>query len=90
VVQLLAPLGCLPIVRQEYKTGNECYELLNDLAKQHNEKIGPMLNEFAKKLVLAPMVFSLPSSISTTPFFVGLRQEEVLTTVRKKTNCSIN
>jgi phospholipase/lecithinase/hemolysin len=48
VVQLLAPLGCLPIVRQEYKTGNECYELLNDLAKQHNGKIGPMLNEFAK------------------------------------------
>nr|AHD26984.1 ESM1 [Pachycladon enysii]AHD26985.1 ESM1 [Pachycladon enysii]AHD26986.1 ESM1 [Pachycladon enysii] len=48
VVQTLAPLGCLPIVRQEYKTGNECYEPLNDLARQHNEKIGPMLNEFAK------------------------------------------
>ncbi|CAL9220794.1 unnamed protein product [Arabidopsis halleri] len=48
VVQLLAPLGCLPIVRQEYKTGNDCYEPLNDLAKQHNEKIGPMLNAFAK------------------------------------------
>ncbi|XP_019095378.1 PREDICTED: GDSL esterase/lipase ESM1-like isoform X1 [Camelina sativa] len=47
VVQLLAPLGCLPIVRQDYKTGNDCYELLNDLAKQHNEKIGPMLNDFA-------------------------------------------
>ncbi|ESQ48563.1 hypothetical protein EUTSA_v10020877mg [Eutrema salsugineum] len=49
VVPLLAPLGCLPISRQEYKTGNECYEPLNDLAKLHNEKIGPMLNEFAKK-----------------------------------------
>ncbi|VVA97594.1 unnamed protein product [Arabis nemorensis] len=47
VVQLLPPLGCLPIVRQDYKTGNECYEPLNDLAKQHNAKIGPMLNEFA-------------------------------------------
>lgn len=48
-VPTLAPLGCLPIVRQEYKTGNDCYEPLNNLAKQHNEKIGPMLNEFAKK-----------------------------------------
>ncbi|KAG2305657.1 hypothetical protein Bca4012_085186 [Brassica carinata] len=48
-VTLLAPLGCLPIVRQEYKTGNDCYEPLNDLARQHNEKIGPMLNEFARK-----------------------------------------
>ena len=48
-VPLLAPLGCLPIVRQEYKTGNDCYEPLNDLAKQHNEKIGPILNEYAKK-----------------------------------------
>ncbi|ESQ48562.1 hypothetical protein EUTSA_v10020898mg [Eutrema salsugineum] len=49
MVQMLAPLGCLPISRQEYKTGNECYEPLNNLAKQHNEKIGPILNEFAKK-----------------------------------------
>ncbi|KAJ0264034.1 hypothetical protein HA466_0024570 [Hirschfeldia incana] len=48
-VPMLAPLGCLPIVRQEYKTGNDCYEPLNDLAKQHNEKIGPLLNEYAKK-----------------------------------------
>ncbi|ESQ48564.1 hypothetical protein EUTSA_v10020881mg [Eutrema salsugineum] len=48
VVPLLAPLGCLPIARQEYKTGNECYEPLNDLAKLHNKEIGPMLNEFAK------------------------------------------
>lgn len=42
--QLLAPSGCLPIPRQEYKTGNECYEPHNDLAKQHNEKIGLILN----------------------------------------------
>ncbi|KAL0719486.1 hypothetical protein Bca4012_068810 [Brassica carinata] len=49
MIQLLAPLGCLPIIRQEYNTGNDCYEPLNDLAKQHNEKIGLMLNEFAKK-----------------------------------------
>lgn len=51
LVTMLAPLGCLPIVRQDYKTGIDfCYEPLNDLAKQHNEKIGPMLNEFALKL----------------------------------------
>lgn len=48
-IQLLAPLGCLPISRQEYKTGNECYEPLNDLAKQHNDKIGPILNDLAKE-----------------------------------------
>ncbi|XP_010476981.1 PREDICTED: GDSL esterase/lipase ESM1-like isoform X2 [Camelina sativa] len=48
-IQLLAPLGCLPISRQEYKTGSECHEPLNNLAKQHNEKIGPMLNDLAKK-----------------------------------------
>ncbi|CAH8255599.1 unnamed protein product [Arabidopsis lyrata] len=48
VVQLLAPLGCLPIARQEFKTGNDCYEKLNDLAKQHNAKIGTMLNEMAE------------------------------------------
>ncbi|CAH8381322.1 unnamed protein product [Eruca vesicaria subsp. sativa] len=48
-IQLLAPLGCLPISRQEYKTGNECYEPLNDLAKQHNEKIGLIMNDLAKK-----------------------------------------
>ncbi|KAJ0250496.1 hypothetical protein HA466_0138200 [Hirschfeldia incana] len=49
VIQTLAPLGCLPIVRQEYNTGMEkCHEPLNDLARQHNEKIGPMLNEMAK------------------------------------------
>ncbi|CAH8391857.1 unnamed protein product [Eruca vesicaria subsp. sativa] len=48
MVQLLAPLGCLPIIRQEHGTGNDCYQQLNDLAKQHNDKIGPMLNQFAK------------------------------------------
>lgn len=49
LIQTLAPLGCLPIVRQEYNTGmGQCYEKLNDLAKQHNEKIGPMLNEMAR------------------------------------------
>ncbi|EOA12226.1 hypothetical protein CARUB_v10012743mg, partial [Capsella rubella] len=50
-VQLLAPLGCLPVVRQDYNTGNNsCYEPLNDLAKQHNANIGPMQNDFAKIL----------------------------------------
>ncbi|CAA7018488.1 unnamed protein product [Microthlaspi erraticum] len=48
VIQTLAPIGCFPIVRQDYKTGvDNCYEPLNDLAKQHNEKIGPMLNDMA-------------------------------------------
>ncbi|KFK23985.1 hypothetical protein AALP_AAs73856U000200 [Arabis alpina] len=47
MVQMLPPLGCLPIVKQDYKTGGECYEPLNDLAKQHNAKLGPMLNQFA-------------------------------------------
>ncbi|VVB00287.1 unnamed protein product [Arabis nemorensis] len=48
LIQTLAPLGCLPISRQEYNTGlDQCYEKLNDLAKQHNEKIGPMMNEMA-------------------------------------------
>ncbi|EOA30769.1 hypothetical protein CARUB_v10013912mg [Capsella rubella] len=59
VVQLLAPLGCLPIARQDYKTGNDCYELLNDLAKQHNEKIGPMLNDFAKSTDIDGFQFSV-------------------------------
>ncbi|KAL0864214.1 hypothetical protein Bca101_043332 [Brassica carinata] len=49
VIQTLAPLGCLPIVRQDYNTGmDQCHETLNNLAKQHNEKIGPMLNEMAR------------------------------------------
>lgn len=75
-IQLLAPLGCLPISRQEIKTGNECYEPLNDLVKQHNEKIGPMLHDLAK--IKLP-VFSSPSLISTTLLFVG--QIGILTTV---------
>ncbi|CAF2212655.1 unnamed protein product [Brassica rapa] len=48
VVHNVAPLGSLPIVRQEFNTGNECYEKFNDLAKQHNARLGPMLNELAK------------------------------------------
>ncbi|KAL1218909.1 GDSL esterase/lipase [Cardamine amara subsp. amara] len=48
VIPTIAPLDCLPIARQEFKTGNDCYEKLNDLVKQHNAKIGPMLNELAK------------------------------------------
>ncbi|KAJ0242359.1 GDSL esterase/lipase 22 [Hirschfeldia incana] len=47
VVYTLPPLGCLPIVRQEFNTGNDCYEKFNDLAKLHNAKIGPMLNDLA-------------------------------------------
>ncbi|CAN8288050.1 unnamed protein product [Cochlearia groenlandica] len=49
VIQTLAPLGCLPISRQDHNTGlDQCFEPLNDLARQHNEKIGPMLNEMAR------------------------------------------
>ncbi|KAF8049695.1 hypothetical protein N665_2144s0002 [Sinapis alba] len=44
----LPPLGCFPIVRQEFSTGNDCYEKLNHLAKLHNAEIGPMMNAFAK------------------------------------------
>ncbi|KAL0715223.1 hypothetical protein Bca4012_064545 [Brassica carinata] len=48
MIQTLAPLGCFPISRQDYRTGMEhCYEPLNNLAIQHNQKIGPMLNEMA-------------------------------------------
>ncbi|XP_010534971.1 PREDICTED: GDSL esterase/lipase ESM1-like isoform X2 [Tarenaya hassleriana] len=47
--QTLAPLGCLPIVRQEHQLeGEDCYEKLNEIAKQHNDKIRPMLAELAK------------------------------------------
>ncbi|CAF1934771.1 hypothetical protein Bca4012_074282 [Brassica carinata] len=63
MVQLLAPLGCLPIVRQEHGTGNDCYEPLNDLAKQHNEKIGPMLNQFAKSPGFQFTVFDFYNAI---------------------------
>jgi len=61
VIQTLAPLGCLPIVRQEFNTGmDQCYEKLNDLAKQHNEKIGPMLNELARTApASAPFQFTV-------------------------------
>ncbi|CAN7028815.1 unnamed protein product [Brassica rapa subsp. trilocularis] len=48
VVHNVALLGCLPIVRQEFNTGYECYEKFNGLAKKHNARLGPMLNKFAK------------------------------------------
>ena len=47
-VYTLPALGCFPIVRQEFNTGNDCYEKLNDLAKQHNARLGPMLNDLAR------------------------------------------
>ncbi|KAG2304774.1 hypothetical protein Bca52824_033425 [Brassica carinata] len=47
IVYTLPPLGCLPIVRQEFNTCNDCYEKLNNLAKLHNAKIGPMMNDLA-------------------------------------------
>ena len=48
VVYTLPALGCFPIVRQEFTTGNDCYEKLSDLAKQHNARLGPMLNDLAR------------------------------------------
>ncbi|CAF2212710.1 GDSL esterase/lipase At1g54020-like [Brassica rapa] len=48
VVHNVALLGCLPIVRQEFNTGYECYEKFNGLAKKHNARLGPMLNKLAK------------------------------------------
>ncbi|CAN6928199.1 unnamed protein product [Brassica oleracea] len=47
-VYTLPALGCFPIVRQEFNTGNDCYKKLNDLAKQHNARLGPMLNDLAR------------------------------------------
>ncbi|XP_010534965.1 PREDICTED: inactive GDSL esterase/lipase-like protein 23 [Tarenaya hassleriana] len=48
--QTLAPLGCFPIVKQELNLlGDDCYEPLNEIAKQHNEKIRPMLKSLAQK-----------------------------------------
>ncbi|CAN8321883.1 unnamed protein product [Cochlearia groenlandica] len=64
VIQTLAPLGCLPISRQDYKTGmDQCYEPLNDLAKEHNKKIGPMLNEMASNPGFQFTVFDFYSVI---------------------------
>ncbi|XP_010542364.1 PREDICTED: inactive GDSL esterase/lipase-like protein 23 isoform X3 [Tarenaya hassleriana] len=46
--QTLGPLGCFPIVKQERQLqGDDCYEPLNEIAKQHNEKIRPMLKALA-------------------------------------------
>ncbi|CAN7112506.1 hypothetical protein BRARA_A03204 [Brassica rapa] len=42
-VQNLGPLGCLPIVRQEFKTGESCMEMVNSMVKTHNERLGPVL-----------------------------------------------
>ncbi|EOA30890.1 hypothetical protein CARUB_v10014035mg [Capsella rubella] len=38
-VQNLGPLGCLPIVRQEFKTGESCLEMVNFMVKTHNERL---------------------------------------------------
>uniref|UniRef100_A0A1J3I8B6 GDSL esterase/lipase n=1 Tax=Noccaea caerulescens TaxID=107243 RepID=A0A1J3I8B6_NOCCA len=42
-VQNLGPLGCLPTVRQEFKTGDTCLEMLNFMATTHNERLGRLL-----------------------------------------------
>ncbi|XP_010552197.1 PREDICTED: GDSL esterase/lipase At3g14220 [Tarenaya hassleriana] len=44
-VQNLPPLGCLPIVRQEFKTGEECLEILNFMASVHNERLKRLLGQ---------------------------------------------
>jgi len=47
-IQLLARWVAYQYRDKNTRQGNECYEPLNDLVKQHNEKIGPMLNDLAK------------------------------------------
>jgi len=42
-VQNLGPLGCLPIVRQEFKTGENCMEMVNFMVKTHNERLSRLL-----------------------------------------------
>ncbi|KAL1212099.1 GDSL esterase/lipase [Cardamine amara subsp. amara] len=44
-VQNLGPLGCLPIVRQEFKTGESCMEMLNFMVKTHNERLSRILSK---------------------------------------------
>ncbi|XP_010487222.1 PREDICTED: GDSL esterase/lipase At3g14220-like [Camelina sativa] len=43
-VQSLGPLGCLPIVRQELKTGESCMEMVNFMVKTHNERLSRVLH----------------------------------------------
>lgn len=43
-VQNLGPLGCLPLVRQEFKTGESCLEMLNFMVRTHNERLSRLLS----------------------------------------------
>ncbi|KFK38781.1 hypothetical protein AALP_AA3G159700 [Arabis alpina] len=43
-VQNLGPLGCLPIVRQEFATGESCMEMVNFMVTTHNERLSRVLS----------------------------------------------
>nr|P86276.1 RecName: Full=GDSL esterase/lipase; AltName: Full=CpEST; AltName: Full=Extracellular lipase; Flags: Precursor [Carica papaya] len=48
--QNLAPLGCLPIVKQDFKTGNFCLPLASNLAAQHNQLLSETLENLSETL----------------------------------------
>ncbi|CAN8269353.1 unnamed protein product [Cochlearia groenlandica] len=56
-VQNLGPLGCLPIVRQEFKTGESCMEMVNFMVKTHNERLSNLL--FAMTVAYHKLQYSL-------------------------------
>ncbi|KFK38782.1 hypothetical protein AALP_AA3G159900 [Arabis alpina] len=43
-VQNLGPLGCLPIVRQEFTIGGSCMEMVNFMVTTHNERLSRVLS----------------------------------------------
>ncbi|CAH2053738.1 unnamed protein product [Thlaspi arvense] len=43
-VQNLGPLACLPIVRQEFQSGESCMEMLNFMVTKHNERLHRLLS----------------------------------------------
>ncbi|CAH8260445.1 unnamed protein product [Arabidopsis lyrata] len=58
-VQNLGPLGCLPITRQEFKTGEKCMEMVNFMAKTHNERLSGVLFSMTVPLLYRGFRYSL-------------------------------
>ncbi|VVA97595.1 unnamed protein product [Arabis nemorensis] len=56
-VQNLGPLGCLPIVRQEFETGESCMEMVNFMVTTHNERLSRVL--FAMTVPYRSLRYSL-------------------------------
>lgn len=56
-VQNLEPLGCLPVVRQEFKTGESCMEMVNFMVTTHNERLSRVL--FAMTIPYRSLRYSL-------------------------------